>query len=378
MLDISPELKQLRTHFQTEDRDIRCVGGCVRDALCGLSPHDLDLATDASPDEQRAIYQQANVRHVATGLRHGTWTVILAKDQVYEITSLRTDTDHDGRHAKVTWTKDWSSDLARRDLTINAIEMTFDGEILDPFGGVDDLKQKRVRFVGNAAERMREDYLRILRFFRFHGRFGSHEYDQQALTAAQECAPGLATISRERVWSEIAKIISATPTLLLDIIDIGAHKYIGLPRRDQSIVKVAIARKFTQDPASLMAVYLGNAKAVQALAADWRWSTNERNQAVFIANTMHEMQSLHAAKLRIAVNDAPKHWVVETLRVCEPQLAQAIIEWTTPVFPVGGADLLALGIIGPKIGQTLQHLKTIWGDSKFRSDKTELLESLRS
>jgi tRNA nucleotidyltransferase/poly(A) polymerase len=374
---LSPRLHELRKRFQQQGFDLRLVGGCVRDWChdpTGWNPSDIDLCTDATPIEQETIFEAHAIRHVATGLSHGTWTVVL--DRPYEITSLRVEHAHDGRHAEVAWTRDWLADLSRRDLTINAMAMSFDGDLIDPFGGAADLIAKRVRFVGRAADRMREDYLRILRFFRFQGRFGSKDYDDEALAAAVDCAPGLLTISRERVWSEIAKIIGHSPMLLLDIIDCDVARYISLPGKTHNLIATHAASHATHDPASLMARYLGDETAVKALAVDWKWSANDRDQAMFIARNVAQIDSLHAAKLRIAVDEAPKYWVAETLRVTGLADAQAIIEWTVPSFPVGGGDLLALGMSGVRIGQTLKDLKTRWGESQFRLDKTQLIESL--
>ena len=200
-------LKALRAAFQSRGFDIRLVGGAVRDILVGVEPKDMDFCTDANPDEQREIYTAHGYRFVETGLQHGTITVVI--DHVgYEITSLRTETDHDGRHATVAYTRDWMEDLSRRDFTFNAMAMTFDGEVIDPFGGRDDLQNQMVRFVGDADARVKEDYLRILRWFRFQARFGKPgRIDPAAWQAILDNYKGLKQISRERVWSELKKIV---------------------------------------------------------------------------------------------------------------------------------------------------------------------------
>ena len=256
---MTPELFKLRQHFQDDGFDIKFVGGYVRDTLLGLTPKDIDFCTDATPDEQAIVYAKNGIEHIPTGLQHGTWTVVLrgAETGVYEITSLRTETDHDGRHATVAWTRDWNEDLSRRDLTFNAMAMSFDGELLDPFNGKSDLEKGRVRFVGNAAERMREDFLRILRFVRFQARFSNGQYDQDALDAVEDCAPGLADISRERVWSEVSRIVSGKqgPAYLSELIRLGLGPYIDLPNTwaKPGHLSVIRAHEHTKDPASLMA-----------------------------------------------------------------------------------------------------------------------------
>lgn len=371
---LSKSLRDLRGHFLLAGFDLRLVGGCVRDwYISGHISNDIDLCTDADPVEQQAIYEANGVRHIATGLSHGTWTVVL--DRPYEITSLRTETCHDGRHAKVAWSKDWLADLSRRDLTINAMAMTFDGDVIDPFDGRDDLDARLVRFVGNPVDRMQEDYLRILRFFRFVGRFGTG--DPEAYAAAKQCAPGLEKISRERIWSEIAKIISGSPKLLADLIGHGVHRHIGLPERSATnILEVIIAHHDTQDPASLMGLYLGSESAVYALAAAWKWSNDDRNQAAFIAG--HQTITLQSAKACLAVDGVPKYWVTEALRIAmQGGDVPEIVAWTVPTFPVAGADLLGLGLVGKEVGKALTSLKHLWESSKFKLDREQLLGTLQ-
>lgn len=376
MIPLADELRELRKTFQKSHFDLRLVGGCVRDWINDptCAPHDFDLCTDANPSEQKAIYETCGVHHFNTGVAHGTWTVLL--DRPYEITSLRTETKHDGRHAEVSWTRDWLADLGRRDLTINAMAMDFDGIVIDPFYGIRDLKTKHVRFVGRASDRMREDYLRILRFFRFQARFGDTSfYDEEVILAIRECAQGLTQISRERIWSEIAKLINVKPMLLLDMIDLGVMPYIGLPVRSANLIDVALAQKQTKDPVSLMAVYLGSEQSVQALAADWKWSNDERKQGMFIAANFGKVD-LSLARTMVAVDGVSKYWVAEALRVDRLALtaeAQEIIEWPVPSFPVGGDDLLALGINGVDVGRWLKRLRVVWGASNFKMNKDELV-----
>ena len=188
--------------------DARIVGGAVRDALAGRPVADFDLATPQSPDAVIAALKQAGLKVVPTGLAHGTVTAVL-DGRGFEITTLRQDVETDGRHAIVAFTADWKQDASRRDFTINAMSMTRDGRVHDYFGGVADLAAGRVRFVGEPATRIAEDYLRILRFFRFHARFGRVPPDPETLTALKAGIPGLARLSVERVWSELRRILGA-------------------------------------------------------------------------------------------------------------------------------------------------------------------------
>lgn len=378
MIEATAELLRFRESFQKRGFDVRFVGGCVRDSLLGLKPDDFDLATDATPHEQQMVYAEDGFRHFQTGMRHGTWTVLLDPDQHVEVTTLRIDSGD--RRDDVEWTRDWMTDLASRDLTINAMAQTFEGELIDPYGGAADLNDKIVRFVGNSDARIREDYLRILRFFRFQGRFGGLEYDLHALRSVTECAPGLAETSRERVWSEIAKIISVSPRIIMDIIDLdalhGILMSIGLPIKRSSIVATVIAQQHTQDPASLMACYLGDEASVRWLASDWKWSNKDRDQALFIVR--NPSLGILEAKRKIAVDGVPKYWVLEALRVHKaPKKAEYMMDWDAPRFPLTAQHLLDKGMTpGPIVGETLKKLRYQWGESKFTLDRDALLGSL--
>ncbi|MBB2161690.1 CCA tRNA nucleotidyltransferase, partial [Gluconacetobacter sacchari] len=190
----------------------RLVGGVVRDLLAGRAVADIDMATPEPPERVQAILAGAGIKVVATGLAHGTVTAVIG-GRPYEITTLRRDERTDGRHAVVAWTGDWRQDAARRDFTINAMSCDRDGVVHDYFGGRADLAAGRVRFVGDAAARIREDALRVLRFFRFHARYGRGAPDTAAMAAIVACRDGLSRLSAERVWSEMRRIL-AGPALI--------------------------------------------------------------------------------------------------------------------------------------------------------------------
>lgn len=187
-----------------------CVGGCVRNALLNLPVADVDIATDALPETVMALAADKGLRAVPTGLAHGTVTVI-AGGQGFEITTFRQDVENYGRHAKVAFSADLTADAARRDFTMNALYARADGSVLDPLGGLSDLQARRVRFVGNPQARIREDYLRILRFFRFHAQYGDPAggLDPDALAACADHADQLETLSRERIGAEMRKLLAA-------------------------------------------------------------------------------------------------------------------------------------------------------------------------
>lgn len=167
---ISPDVKTLGELFSRNGFEIRVVGGAVRDVALGKSPKDIDLATDATPQEMQKMFDRAMIKHIPTGIEHGTLTAVL-NNEPYEITTLRADTETDGRHAEVKFVKSWEEDAKRRDLTYNAMSMDIEGNLYDYFGGMDDLQDKVSKFVGDAEQRIKEDYLRILRYFRFKADF---------------------------------------------------------------------------------------------------------------------------------------------------------------------------------------------------------------
>ena len=369
MIKISDNLHHLRSLFLSRGADLRIVGGCLRDSLLGIEPKDIDLCTDLTPDEQIGLYKEENIHFIKTGLAHGTLTVILGED-VFEITSLRTETNHDGRHATVAYTKNWIEDLSRRDLSINAILSTFDGEIVDPFNGQDDLKNNRVRFVGNAHERMTEDFLRILRWLRFQARISPEgALDAEAVNAAIEVGAGLSKISKERVWMEVAKILKTKATDIFSVLfELRLAEHIGLPVG--SFPALREVSKNTDSPVTMLAAFLGD--KVVALAEEWKWSADERDQAKFIAN------NIAADNLRaiVALNLVPKDWVVE-LSIVQNRLQEAefLRVWEPPVFPVRGEDILAAGVKpGKKVGEILEKMKQEWVLSYFSATRVELLE----
>lgn len=227
---LTPELLSITKAFQESGYDIRLVGGVVRDLLLETPSKDIDLSTNATPDEMKDVFGKNGIRFIETGLEHGTLTAHI-NHLDFEVTTLRYDTDQDGRRAKVVFTNDWRLDAERRDLTINAMSMDTDCILYDYFGGIEDLKNRCVRFVGDSRLRIKEDYLRILRYFRFYGRIAKDAdgHDQQTLEVIREMASGLDKISVERVWMEMSKILVGhfAPSILKHIYDLGVAAHIG-------------------------------------------------------------------------------------------------------------------------------------------------------
>ena len=205
-------MKEARTIFSClnevgKESEVRFVGGCVRKALCGHEIGDVDLATSHEPNEVKKRLTKKNIKVIDTGLSHGTVTAILDQKK-FEITTLRKDISTDGRHANVQITSNWKQDALRRDFTINAIYADIDGRIFDPLNGISDLKNGNVKFIGLAEERIKEDYLRILRYFRFFIQYSKFDHDQYTIKSIRKNINGLNTISNERIFDELKKILS--------------------------------------------------------------------------------------------------------------------------------------------------------------------------
>ena len=378
---LNKDLHKLRNLFQTQGFDLRFVGGCVRDHLAGKQPKDIDLCTDADPVEQVSIYQQAGIRYIPTGVDHGTVTVVLDSG-VYEITSLRLDVATDGRRATVAYTRDWLEDAARRDFTINAMSFTFEGVLIDPFDGYNDLLNHEVRFVGNADQRIKEDYLRILRWFRFRARYGQNEdrprknypIDYNHIAANAE---GLKSISRERVWSEIKQILAGPygPRMILEIHQYGCAENIDLPSELDWIFTAEELHERVPDPIALLHRLYGTVTTREILKK-WKTSNEEQDWAEFI---IAQYKTDFAPYYLLAVEGARRDWVCKMAEILDiDAFDRAVLaEWPIPVFPVNGFDLMKLGMKpGPHYSQVIQQLKDSWAKSGYTATKEDLLNQV--
>ena len=229
---VTPEVSQLAELFAKYGFEIRIAGGAVRDLLQGKTPEDVDFATNALPEEMKAMFEKENIRMInAKGEKHGTVTARLNDKENFEVTTLRIDVKTDGRHAEVEFTKDWALDAGRRDLTINSMFLELDGTLHDYFNGKEDLEQRRVRFVGKAADRIQEDYLRILRYFRFYSKIAQepNKHCEETLQAIKENASGLSKISGERIWTELRKFVVGpfAPHLIELMFNLGLGPHMG-------------------------------------------------------------------------------------------------------------------------------------------------------
>lgn len=339
----------------------RLVGGCVRDAMANRPVADIDLAVPLSPDQIMAALQRAGLRFVPTGLAHGTVTA-LSGGKTFEVTSLRQDVAADGRHAHVAWTDSWRIDAARRDFTFNAMSMTRDGLVSDPFGGLDDLRAGRVRFVGDAARRIEEDYLRLLRFFRFHARYGQGAPDSAALAAIACAVPGLARLSPERVWSEMRRILAAPdPAGAVALMArLGVLAALFPDGASPAALGRLTAAGAPADPLLRLAALLDGDAA--CLAARWRLSNTERDRLAALRASPAPDPAWPDAALRRMLADTDLEILVGRgwLRFgvdMHPRLESLM----PPSFPLAGRDVLALGVPpGPAVGRLLHATRAWW------------------
>ena len=334
----------------------RIVGGAVRDTLAGRPVSDVDLATPLDPGAVTAALEAAGLRALPTGLAHGTVTA-LSGGVPFEVTTLRRDHDTDGRHARVEWTADWREDAARRDFTFNALSMTPDGTLWDYFGGRADLAAGTVRFVGDPAQRIAEDYLRIPRFFRFHARYGHGVPDPQALVAIRAGVPGLLRLSPERVWSELKRILSAPDPR-------GAVALMASLGVLQALVPGAdpdgLARLPPEAPADPLLRLAALRPDAAALAGPLRMSVHERD-ALLALDGPAPTAAMDDHALRRMLADTPPGALTGRAWLDGGGVIDRLRSLDRPVFPLEGRDVVAQGVLpGPAVGEHLRAVRGWW------------------
>jgi poly(A) polymerase len=362
--------------------ETRTVGGWVRDRLLGAEPKDLDLCTTARPDAVAQAVAAAGMKCVPTGLGHGTVTVVV-DGAGYEVTTLREDVATDGRHAEVSFVRDFRTDASRRDFTMNAMSATPDGVLWDYHGGEEDLAHGEIRFVGHARDRINEDYLRILRLFRFRARFGAEGRGEVALAAASALASGLSRISGERIWQEMRKLVllpHATRELGLAGA-LGIAREIGIDYGAEGVARAEAARRSGASAPVVLGFLLGTPEAAQSACIRWKTSGREKELAVLAASHAGKGDAPAARfeELRddLVARGRPETWAGEILSALgRTDEAQAMANGL-PSFPLKGQDLIDAGLqAGPEIGTLLSAAKRLWLDSGRTAGKDDLLESV--
>jgi len=381
----SPAAKAVLDLLHCDGEDARLVGGAVRNTLLGLPSGDIDIATTARPEIVLRRAAAVGLRAVPTGIEHGTVT-LLVKGVPVEVTTLREDIATDGRHATVVFGRDFARDAQRRDFTINALYAAADGTITDPVGGLPDLADRRVRFIGDPEQRIREDYLRILRLFRFHAAYGEGPLDRAALTAALRQRDGLARLSAERIRTELFKLLIArrAAAMVRETAEAGFLDRI-LATAPDTAAFAALAAEAASDPVlGLAALALHSRDDAPRLQERLRLSnadTGRLEAAALIQEALHNAAaSTGPDRLRTLAYRHGIAAVRDGLRLAAaragawpmpPQAAQAarVLDETLPRCPWSGADLLARGIpAGPQIGRILARAEAAWVAGNFPED----------
>ena len=372
----------------------RFVGGCVRNALLGEPVSDIDIATQLTPDQVAHTMRAANIAVHETGLEHGTLTVV-ADHRPYEVTTLRRDVETDGRRAVVAFTQDWTEDAQRRDFRINALYADSNGLLFDPTGGgLDDLTHRRIVFVGDPETRLREDYLRILRFFRFYAWYGVGEPDAAGLSACSKLRAGLDGISVERIWMETKKLLAAPAPMgaLVAMESSGVLNQLlpeakGL-RLIAKLVALEGAQGLAPDPMlRFLSLFWKDAPQTSRVASRLKLSNEERQRLNWSASDETPLSAAaSAADLRAAIyrvgsqvvrDRALLGWAVDG-QDGWGEAARLADSWPRPVLPVSGGDLIAAGLSpGPAMGQALRKAEDAWIASDFSLDRDALLALVR-
>ena len=384
---VTDELKTLVAIFVKHQYQIRIAGGAVRDLLSGEKiPDDVDLATTATPTEMKKMFAEENIRTFnEQGEKHGTVTTRINEKENFEVTTLRIDKVTDGRHAEVEFTKDWMIDAERRDLTINSLFLDLDGTVYDFFGGKEDLDAQRIAFVGSADARIKEDYLRILRYFRFYGRIAKDitNHEEETLKAIEINKEGLGRISGERIWSEWKKILSGPMggPLTLKMIQLGLGPYIGLPENllTKNFDNCWQAKKNTLHPITLLVSLLKNQDDMMKLHLRLKLSAYERDMGLFLLEHRDEPTDLKYWQKIVILRKIKRDYIEQLIKsnlVVNKSLLEEFQSWEVPKCPINGRDLTETNLVprGKVLGTCLNTLTAIWIDSDFKMDKDHLLK----
>ena len=390
---IAPETLKLMQVLNTDGGEARFVGGCVRDTLVNRKVVDIDIATTLKPDDVIERLKKNKIKFAPTGLDHGTVTAIV-EGHPFEVTTLRKDIETFGRHAEVEFTDSWLEDAERRDFTINAMSANIEGDVFDPFNGIEDLRLGHVRFVGDAKTRIEEDVLRILRFFRFHAHFGKGEADAVALKACKDTSGEIKNLSIERITHEVFKILSSDNSadvwqLMLDnnIVESflpeakntkALSKLIKLEYEHQS--EPFVLRRF----AALLDV---TAEKVLAIGKHLRFSKEQTRNLVKMVKHLEEI-SLEMDEVNIKKqvyllgNDMVRNLLLLKASKVEElggfkKLYEVATSFRAPRFPLVGNDILVLGVKpGPEVGQVLSEVEEWWLEKDFVPNREECLKIL--
>ena len=371
----------------------RVVGGAVRNAIIGEPIGDIDIATTAVPEEVMRRAREAGLKVVPTGIEHGTVTVV-SGGRGFEVTTLRRDVETHGRHATVAFGRDWEADARRRDFSMNAIYVDRSGKVFDPVHGLADALARHVRFIGDATMRIREDYLRILRFFRFHAAYGRGEPDRAGFLAAIRERDGLRRLSAERIGAEMRRLVIArgAPETVQVMSEAGLLEIVlaGVPQTGvfTRLREIAAALGIAPTPArALVAVGALVEEDATRIADRLRLSNADRLAMIGMVGLARRIdagpEGVAAVRRMIyrhgneRVRDAALiGWAWARADIDDPAwraVLDAALDWRAPAFPFSGRDVLALGLKpGPKVGAVLAETERLWVENGFRPEKDRL------
>ncbi|MEM9966601.1 MAG: CCA tRNA nucleotidyltransferase [Pseudomonadota bacterium] len=372
-----PDVRRIYDVFSTSQHNIYFVGGCVRNAILRLPSGDVDMATDATPQRVKAIAEKADIQTVPTGIDHGTVTLIAGKTAV-EVTTFREDIQTDGRRAVVTFSTDIAKDAARRDFTMNALYARFDRKVIDPLGGLDDLLAKRVRFIRDPDARIKEDYLRILRFFRFSAWYADPRdgFDPDALAAIGSNIQGLKSLPAERIGQEMVKMFGAPdPAMAVAIMRQTGVLHSCLPGADDRLLPLLIH----QEMALGLSPYMPARLAILG-GEDVRVRLRLSNAIAKEVDTLNATASSDMSLAEVAY----RHGVSTAQRVAALRGAMAerlvvrdelagLQQAAEANFPVKASDLTPM-FQGRALGERLRYLEKVWIAADFKLTKEELLQ----
>jgi poly(A) polymerase len=367
-----PGLRRIVAALADDGGAVKVVGGAVRDTLLGLDVTDVDLATPLVPGEVTRRLEAAGIKVIPTGIAHGTVTAIASGDH-HEITTLRRDVATDGRRATVAFADDWREDAARRDFTINALYADpRTGAIDDWFGGLADLDRGRVAFIGDAASRIAEDHLRILRFYRFAARFGRGDLDPASHAAVVAARQSLKSLSRERIADELAKILALPdPRAIVAQMHADGILAVLLPELDAGFA-AALDRLFANEavagavPAALRrlaALLPADVAIAEQVASRLRLSTRQRKHLAALGGHRHDV-ARPVRQLAYAIGIEAARDV--HLLAGDPAALRTLSDWQVPMLPVKGGDIVARGIAaGPEVARILKAVEAAWVAEDF-------------
>jgi poly(A) polymerase len=401
------DIQKLLAILAAGGEEARIAGGAVRNTLLGEDVNDIDIATTTMPQAVMERCSAAGFEAIPTGIEHGTVTVVAAGRPI-EVTTLRADVETDGRRAKVHFGRDWSADAQRRDFTINALYADADGTVHDPVGGLADIEKREVRFIGNPETRIREDYLRILRFFRFFAHYGSGRPDAEGLKACARLKQGISSLSAERVWSEMKKVLkSRDPQRALLWMRQSSVLTATIPETEKwgiDLIGRLVQAESTQNWAPdailrLEAIVPPDAGRCDDLARRLKLSNDERkrltdwSRAKPIAPTLSDdglrkrlyREGVQPISDRVRLAYAaqfpasPASDEAEGRDARYGRFLEVIEKWHRPVFPLRGRDLAGIGIkAGPGMGKLLSRMESEWAENGFKGTRDQLIARARS